>query len=175
MNADYPFYVSPRNRKGITLFFLICLTVIFLPRIVRSFDKPLSINLSKTAIETFNEKRNWHKKKEYQKKSRPAYKKKVFLAPERCFDPNQYQKNDWIKLGLSEKQVAVVLKFTEKGLYSNDDLEKINERIQELSDELSKEKSKKNGGRRVNHRAKTHAKYRAQHRSKKSNKTRTRR
>ena len=41
------------------------------------------------------------------------------------FDPNQYQKNDWIKLGLSEKQVAVVLKFTEKGLYSNDDLEKI--------------------------------------------------
>jgi competence protein ComEA len=59
------------------------------------------------------------------KKSRQADKKKVFLAPERRFDPNQYQKNDWIKLGLSEKQVAVVLKFTEKGLYSNDDLEKI--------------------------------------------------
>ena len=125
MTNDPPLYVSPRSRKGICFFFIICLIIIFLPRIVRSFDKPLSINLSKTAIETFNEKRNWHKKKEYQKKSRPAYKKKVFLAPERRFDPNQYQKNDWIKLGLSEKQVAVVLKFTEKGLYSNDDLEKI--------------------------------------------------
>ena len=120
MNADYPFYVSPRNRKGTILFFLICLTVIFLPRIVRSFDKPLKISVSKSKIADFEKRR-----KEYYQKTSYVKNKSRYKAPPLRFDPNDYEKIDWLKLGLSEKQVNVVMKFTQKGLYSNDDLKKI--------------------------------------------------
>ena len=120
MNADYPFYVSPRNRKGIILFFLICLTVIFLPRIVRSFDKTLKISVSKSKIADFEKRR-----KEYYQKRSYAKSKSRYKVPPLRFDPNNYEKIDWLKLGLSEKQVNVVMKFTQKGLYSNDDLKKI--------------------------------------------------
>jgi DNA uptake protein ComE-like DNA-binding protein len=120
MNADYPFYVSPRNRKGIILFFLICLTVIFLPRIVRSFDKTLKISVSKSKIADFEKRR-----KEYYQKTSYAKSKSRYKVPPLRFDPNNYEKVDWLKLGLSEKQVNVVMKFTQKGLYSNDDLKKI--------------------------------------------------
>ena len=120
MNADYPFYVSPRNRKGIILFFLICLTVIFLPRIVRHFDKPFKISVSKSKIADFEKRR-----KEYYQKTSFVKSKSKYNVPPLRFDPNNYKKVDWLKLGLSEKQVNVVMKFTQKGLYSNDDLKKI--------------------------------------------------
>jgi DNA uptake protein ComE-like DNA-binding protein len=120
MSADYPFYVSPRNRKGVFLFFFICLTVIFLPRIIRSIDKPLVISISKSKIAEFEQRR-----KEYYKKKSYFKRKRSYSLPPLRFDPNKYEKADWLKLGLSEKQVNVVMKFTQKGLYSNEDLKKI--------------------------------------------------
>jgi DNA uptake protein ComE-like DNA-binding protein len=120
MNTDNPFYVSPRNRKGVILFFLICLTVIFLPRMIRSFDNQLKITISKSKIADFEKRR-----KEYYKKKSFYKSKNRYTIPALRFDPNNYEKADWLKLGLSEKQVNVVMKFTQKGLYSNDDLKKI--------------------------------------------------
>ena len=115
-----PLYVSPRSRKGIVIFFIICLIVIFLPRIIQSFDKPLKITISKSKIADFEKRR-----KEYYQKTSYAKRKTRYKAPALRFDPNTYKKEDWLRLGLSEKQVNVVLKFTEKGIYSNEDLQKI--------------------------------------------------
>lgn len=52
-------------------------------------------------------------------------KRKRFQPPGSKFDPNLYTLNDWMQLGLSEKQSNVVLKFTQYGIHSNEELEKI--------------------------------------------------
>ena len=120
MTNDPPLYVSPKSRKGVAFFFFICLIIIFIPRIVRSFDKPLKITISTSKIADFEKRR----KENYQKTSYVKSENRYKVPPLR-FDPNKYKKVDWLKLGLSEKQVNVVLKFTRKGIYSNEDLQKI--------------------------------------------------
>lgn len=59
-------------------------------------------------------------------------RKARYSAPPAAFDPNAYTLEDWMNLGLSEKQAAVVLKFTRYGVDSNEDLK----RIFVISDEL---------------------------------------
>jgi len=59
-------------------------------------------------------------------------KKDRYSRPKQKFDPNTYKIKDWMNLGLSEKQSAVVLKFTVRGIYSNEDLK----RVFVISDEL---------------------------------------
>lgn len=60
----------------------------------------------------------------FQNRKREKYKK-VYKIPQSKFDPNQYSKKDWMKLGLSEKQANVVVSFASRGIYSNEQLEKI--------------------------------------------------
>jgi DNA uptake protein ComE-like DNA-binding protein len=60
----------------------------------------------------------------YKNRKREKHKK-VFKVPQAKFDPNEYNAKDWMKLGLSEKQANVVVSFASRGIYSNDQLEKI--------------------------------------------------
>jgi len=58
----------------------------------------------------------------------PKRRKKIitfYNRPSKRFNPNEYKLEDWMKLGLSEKQSAVILKFTKYGIYSLDKLEQI--------------------------------------------------
>lgn len=48
-----------------------------------------------------------------------------YSRPPAKFDPNKYTLEEWMALGLSEKQAAVILKFTRYGIRSNDDLKRI--------------------------------------------------
>ena len=48
-----------------------------------------------------------------------------YTIPPKKFDPNTYDLQDWIKLGMSHKQAEVVVKFAKRGLRSNDDLKRI--------------------------------------------------
>jgi competence protein ComEA len=48
-----------------------------------------------------------------------------YSRPPAKFDPNQYTIEQWMALGLSEKQAAVILKFTRYGIRSNEDLKRI--------------------------------------------------
>lgn len=48
-----------------------------------------------------------------------------FTVPPSKFDPNTYTLEEWMALGLSQKQAEVVLKFTRYPLKSNNDLKKI--------------------------------------------------
>ena len=81
------------------------------------------------SIESFPSKKWESEHKRYTKfeYSKSDYKnnKSKFSKPNHKFDPNLYTKENWMSLGLSEKQASVVLKFTKRKIYSNEDLKKI--------------------------------------------------
>lgn len=116
-------YVSKRNRRGMIYLIAILLLVSFTPRLLVGFqNNKLSWSYSelKSAEEDLRSKgdqssRSWKKKSKVNRYHPPSSK----------FDPNEYSKEDWMRLGLSEKQSDVVLRFTEKGVHSNGELKKI--------------------------------------------------
>jgi competence ComEA-like helix-hairpin-helix protein len=128
---DEPLYVSKRNRRGVVALVVFSVIIIFLPRIAQLFNSDLVLDISTEDVQSFEKA-----KKNFQNKKRNYYtkyeKKKRFSAPPRKFNPNEYSAQDWMNLGLSEKQVAVLLKFTKNGIRSNEDLK----RIFVISDEL---------------------------------------
>lgn len=120
MPFEDPYYVSPKNKKGVAALLIISLIIVFTPRFLSYFNAPLHLVITRTQVE-FLQKRQ----AKYAYKYKSHYKRKTYkTAPER-FDPNNYLEADWSALGLSLKQVAVVMNFTKRGLYSNEDLKKI--------------------------------------------------
>lgn len=123
MKTTKSFYISARNKRGVFIFIVLSLVVVFLPRLIMALkEKPnyvitseLIQDLKKGSKSRF-EKRTF----QYEKKT-----KKKFNVPASKFNPNEYSVNDWMNLGLSEKQANVVLKFTSRGIYSNEQLKKI--------------------------------------------------
>ncbi len=116
------FFVSARNKRGILIFIFISLMILFVPRILLFFSPKEIITIEASKIQLLT--KNHYKKKFFYKKNRYSKKNKFHLPPQK-FDPNSYKEKDWLKLGLSKKQVAVVLKFIKRGIYSNDQLQKI--------------------------------------------------
>jgi len=129
---DEPLYVSKRNRRGVVALVFFSVIIIFLPRFAQLFNSDVVLDVSTEDVQAFEKaKKNF----KYQKRNYYTnYEKKQnrFSAPPRKFNPNDYSTEDWMKLGLSEKQVAVLLKFTKNGIRSNEDLK----RIFVISDEL---------------------------------------
>ena len=115
--------ISRRNRRGVLLLILGLIVLSYTPRLIgllKTEEKP-SI--------TFREAKILESEilyDDYQLKEKKYRKpKKSYKVPSSKFDPNDYDQKDWIALGLSEKQAAVVVRFSERGLRSNDDLQKI--------------------------------------------------
>jgi competence ComEA-like helix-hairpin-helix protein len=132
MTQDYePLYVSKRNRRGVVALIVVAVIIVFLPRFAQLFNSDVELDVSTEDVKAFEKA-----KKNFQNKKRNYYnkyeKKKRYSAPPRKFNPNEYSAEDWMNLGLSEKQVAVLLKFTKNGIRSNEDLK----RIFVISDEL---------------------------------------
>ncbi len=119
------FFNTPTKRttRGILLFLLILVVCFIFPDIVRFFQKEESFVLHQMNVkqeEKINRLTNF--------KSRSfsfSKKKQKLKAPPSKFNPNEYSIKDWMYIGLSEKQAAVVLKFTKYRLKSNADLKKI--------------------------------------------------
>jgi competence ComEA-like helix-hairpin-helix protein len=116
-------FISIRNRRGVLIFLAIALGFVFVPRILMSLKSDEKIVLTAEEIEelrteSFKEQKKFDQR--YKKKERRSYKR-----PHTRFDPNQYTKADWMKLGLSEKQTNVVLSFTKRGIRSNEELSSI--------------------------------------------------
>lgn len=115
--------ISKRNRRGVLLLSAILLVIIYSPRILAGLTKNKHLKYSieeldlveKEVLESRTTKKN----------STINSKRSRFVRPKKKFDPNCYTKSEWISLGLSEKQADVVLRFTEHGVDSNDDLQKI--------------------------------------------------
>ncbi|MBL1278810.1 MAG: helix-hairpin-helix domain-containing protein [Fluviicola sp.] len=116
--------LSKRNRRGLFGLLVLVIVIAVTPRLIRAFSP-----IEKPVI-SFEEMKEAHKefvakKKERKKTSKYSKKKRKFSKPSSKIDPNDLSQKEWMKLGLSEKQAAIVLKFSERGLYSNNDLKKI--------------------------------------------------
>jgi len=120
MPLEDPYYVSPKNKKGVIALLILSLIIVFTPRFLSYFNEPLHLVITRTQVELLQKRQ-----KKYAYKYKSHYTRKTYKAAPKRFDPNNYLEVDWAYLGLSLKQVAVVMNFTKRGLYSNEDLKKI--------------------------------------------------
>jgi len=104
---------------------IVMICVVLAPRVLSKIVPNDPWNVSETLLDNSLEKvelkiayNEIDRKQKFKKNSK-------FKKPAKAFDPNLYTFEDWKKLGLSEKQVNVVLKFTKRGIYSNDELQQI--------------------------------------------------
>lgn len=114
--------LSKRNRRNLLLLLVILGAIVLTPRIL------LNLSSSPKPVISFEEFKEYEKQFEVNKKKKNNFKKKekrFFKRLEKKTDPNLLSKQDWINLGLSQKQTNIVLKFSERGLRSNQDLKKI--------------------------------------------------
>jgi competence protein ComEA len=115
--------LSKSTLRGTLLFVFVLVVIFVLPDLIAHFShkEKVHISYSDSAIQEAVQTVKRNKKQRYQPKSQ----KERYSAPDCAFDPNTYTVEQWMTLGLSEKQAAVVLKFTKYGIYSNEDLKKI--------------------------------------------------
>lgn len=122
---------SKRSRRAIIIFLVLLFVLAIIPRIIIHYTPEKPIHFS------------W-KEKEVIKNFKPIkaegfktkYARKIYNTPAKKFDPNTYQLSDWMKLGLSQKQAEVVLKFGKYGFKSNDDLQRVFVIPKELLDKI---------------------------------------
>ena len=122
MKYEDPFVISKRSKRGLLVLILASLGLIFFPRVYMFFQKEEAFVINSEQITEFE---RTHKKFEKRNYSNYYSKKKKYKAPDSKFNPNTYTLTDWTNLGLSEKQSVVVLKFTSRGIYSEEDLKRI--------------------------------------------------
>ncbi len=127
MREKDPFYISKRNRRGILLLTAILVVLVFIPRIwvylSSESDYTVEYVLTKREMALVADLSGMQKDRPlFAERSR---KKQVYKKPDRRFDPNKLTAEGWQKLGLSDRQAAVVLRFTEHGVYSEAEFRKI--------------------------------------------------
>lgn len=126
-------YISKRNRLALVLVIIASIILVYIPRILLAFENSHpTIKISDAVLkETKNNIATFRKSNKSFSKYKSPKKNQYNYAP-RKFDPNKYELKDWMNLGLTEKQANVVLKFTSRGIKSNEDLR----RVFVISDEL---------------------------------------
>lgn len=122
MKYEDPFVISKRSKRGLLVLILASLGLIFFPRVYMFFQKEEALVINSEKIAEFERTHKKFKKRNY---SNYYSKKKKYKAPVSKFNPNNYSLSDWMNLGLSEKQSVVVLKFSSRGIYSEQDLKRI--------------------------------------------------
>jgi len=122
MKYEDPFVISKRSKRGLLVLILASLGLIFFPRVYMFFQKEEAFVINSEQIAEFE---RTHRKFEKRNYSNYYSKKKKYKAPDSKFNPNTYTLSDWINLGLSAKQSVVVLKFTSRGIYTEEDLKRI--------------------------------------------------
>jgi len=122
MKYEDPFVISKRSKRGLLVLILASLGLIFFPRVYMFFKKEEAFVINSEQITEFEKTQKKFEKRNY---SNYYSKKKKYKAPDSKFNPNTYKLSDWINLGLSEKQSVVILKFTSRGIYNEEDLKRI--------------------------------------------------
>jgi competence protein ComEA len=112
------FYLSKRTRRAMIIFVALLCLISFVPRLIIYLnpDEPIKITIKEKKI---IDKLEYTPYKKFEKK------KRTYRKPPAKFDPNLYKVNDWMYIGLSEKQAKAVLKFGKYGFYSNEQLSKV--------------------------------------------------
>ena len=119
-----PFYISKKSRRGLTVLFFLAFFIVLIPRLYVHFLKVDTVLIKKPLIKV-ETKINNSKSKENKKKYSKKKKKLVYRSPKGKFDPNEYTHEDWMYLGLSEKQTNVIMRFLNHKIYTNEALKKI--------------------------------------------------
>ena len=119
-----PFYISKKSRRGLTVLFFFAFFIVLIPRLYVHFLKVDTVLIKKPLIKV-ETKINNSKSKENKKKYSKKKKKLVYRSPKGKFDPNEYTHEDWMYLGLSEKQTNVIMRFLNHKIYTNEALKKI--------------------------------------------------
>lgn len=116
--------VSKQSRRGVIGVLVLGLFIALIPRIVVLVNaQERALIVSHEEMQDFQRQVEETKKAEERKKKYP--KKKKFSVPPSKFDPNLLTVNEWMNLGLSQKQADVVVRFAERGIKSNDELRRI--------------------------------------------------
>lgn len=115
--------ISKRNRRGVAWLIILCFLIAITPRILTA-----TYAIEKPTI-SFSEAKKIHleikQRKEKTKKSKKNSWVNRFRKPNSKFNPKEYKVDDWMKLGLSQKQSEVVLKFASRGISNESELKKI--------------------------------------------------
>lgn len=145
---------SKKARRGAYVFLFIFLALVFGRRIWSELfvQQDFSVEyhkLTSNSVDYYEVPRENSDKAYRSKNKRPS-----FSAPDSLFNPNSYKKENWMKLGLSEKQAASIIKFKASGavfrikadirklFVVNDELYELIEDKIDLPDSLSKEQRK---------------------------------
>jgi competence ComEA-like helix-hairpin-helix protein len=117
-----PIHFSKRSRRAIVIFTITMIVVVLIPRFYFLINPPQKFTFSQTPFQ-----KEHYKNIEFKKREKKKYFKKSskFKVPSSKFDPNKYTEADWIKLGMSPKQAALILKFGKRGFYSAEDLKRV--------------------------------------------------
>lgn len=117
--------LSKSTFRGVLVFAIVLIVLFLLPDIIRFYTVKEQISIS------YFSKENQSRIAQLKRNKRPIYqrnhfeRKSKFKPPPAKFDPNNYSLEEWMRLGLSEKQAAIVIKFTKYPLRSNEDLKRI--------------------------------------------------
>jgi competence protein ComEA len=124
-----PFDMSIRHQRGIWVLLIASVLIIFAPRFFLFLQKDDSA--TKLILLPVEEKPRWDSTRKFNgwnakyKKRKWPHSKKTFKKPTKPFNPNELSIEEWMQFGLSEKQASIVLKFTKRGIHSNEELQKI--------------------------------------------------
>lgn len=121
------FFVSQRNKKGVLLLIVFGIIIVFIPRITAFIWDTKVYNLTSEVRNLPSGKQMNYKPRFFRFNNRKNHSNfnERYNTPPSKFDPNQYTLKQWMDLGLSEKQSNVVLKFTSRGVYSIEEIQRI--------------------------------------------------
>ena len=129
MSQGNPFDMSIRHQRGMWVLLIASILIIFAPRFFLFLQRDESA--TKLILLPIEEKpqfgyqakqQRW--KSSYKKRTWPR-SKKAFKKPIKPFNPNELSQEEWMQFGLSEKQASIVLKLAQRGITSNEELQKI--------------------------------------------------
>ncbi|WP_343748462.1 helix-hairpin-helix domain-containing protein [Fluviicola sp.] len=116
-------HYSKSTKRGILLFTILLVLIFIAPDLIQYFRPKPEIRLEQWNADEKAVTENLSRQTGFS--YRNNRKKRHLSAPPSKFDPNAYTLEQWMALGLSEKQSAVVLKFTSRTIYSNEELKRI--------------------------------------------------
>lgn len=118
----FPKKLSKRNKRGVVVLLCILAVITMTPRIMMWTQPEDPIIVSVEELNNGVSDIEYKYQKAAKQKNRKSAK---FKRPASKFNPNDYQLSDWMKLGLSEKQAAVIIRFSKRGIHSNEQLKQI--------------------------------------------------
>ncbi len=129
MSQGNPFDMSIRHQRGMWVLLIASILIIFAPRFFLFLQRDESatklILLPIEEKHQFGDQEKQHRWKSSYKKRTWSRSKKTFKKPTKPFNPNELSQEEWMQFGLSEKQASIVLKFAQRGISSNEELQKI--------------------------------------------------